>query len=94
MFEQLKRLSLESLISIGIVTALVMGFYNYLPNPLQLVLFKILLISFGVLHAHFMGKLIIHTKIDWSQKLEEQKGAFYARIGFYIIIPICYALGG
>jgi hypothetical protein len=68
--------------------------YMLLPNPIQLVALKVLLISVGVLHAHIIGKLFIDLKVDWEKSIVIQSGGFYARVSLYIIIPICYALGG
>ena len=69
------------------------GVYNLLPNPIQLVILKMLLASWGGLHAHYMGKAFF-PKIDWNKILLKQTGAYYARIALYIVIPLCYCFGG
>jgi len=90
----LKRVIIEIILMCLVLLVFIEELYILLPNPIQLVALKVLLISIGVLHAHIIGKLFIDTKVDWSVGIITQTGGFYARICLYIIIPICYALGG
>lgn len=92
--QNLKRIFIELILTIIMLFVFIEDIYTLLPNPIQLVFLKILLISMGVIHAHLIGKLFINTKIDWSLPIINQSGGFYARVSLYIIIPICYALGG
>jgi uncharacterized membrane protein YczE len=89
-----KRIFIELLIAVVILFIFIGDIYTLLPNPIQLVSLKILLISIGIIHAHIIGKLLIGVKVDWTLPIMNQNGGFYARICLYIIIPICYALGG
>lgn len=90
----LKRVFVEVLLMCLMLLVFIEEMYMLLPNPIQLVALKVLLISIGVLHAHIIGKLFIDLKVDWEKSIAIQTGGFYARIGLYIVIPICYALGG
>lgn len=92
--EHIKRLSFESALLIILGLVFFDGVYEKFSNPMQLVLLKMLLVSVGVYHAHLIGKFMLPEKVDWSQKIAEQKGVFYARISLYIIIPLSYAMGG
>ena len=88
-----KRVGFDLVIFAFVVFVFFNGLYESLSNPLQLLLLKIVLISAGALHAHYMGKFFF-SKINWDLKITEQKGAYFARVGLYIIIPICYSIGG
>lgn len=89
-----KRVIVEIIIMCLVLLIFIEELYMLLPNPIQLVALKVLLISTGVLHAHIIGKLFIDIKVDWSVGIITQTGGFYARVCLYIVIPICYALGG
>lgn len=90
----MKRILFEVIIFICLITTFVEEWYMLLPNPIQLVGLKMLLVSMAIIHAHIIGKLFFEEKIDWSRPIHSQKGAYYARVGLYIIIPLCYAFGG
>ena len=94
LWENIKRVWVELSVSSGLVVVLYLGLYNVLANPLQLLILKATMLSVGVLHAHLIGKLLIPSKVNWNHRLVEQDGAFLARTALYIIIPICYAMGG
>ena len=88
-----KRVSLDVVLLVVIGMAFFDGLYGNLSNPVQLLMLKVILVSGGLLHAHWMGKLVL-PKVDWNLPLSSQKGAYYARVSLYIILPICYSLGG
>ncbi len=89
----MKRVLFDLAIFFITVVVFVEGLYNYFPNPIQLVMLKMLLVSWGGLHAHIMGK-VFFPQVNWLLNIQNQTGAFYARISLYIIIPLCYAFGG
>lgn len=89
----LKRVWFDLIILVAILFVFFDGLYESLSNPIQLILLKVVLVSIGILHAHYMGKFLF-PKIHWDEPLNNQIGSFYARIGLYIIIPCCYAFGG
>jgi len=91
--DNLKRVWVETVVSIVLVAVLFMGLYSFLPNPLQLLVLKATYISVGILHAHLIGKLIIPTKVEWGFKIHNQSGAFCVRLALYVIVPLCYAMG-
>lgn len=93
MNKNFKRVLFDLLIFIVTVTVFVEGLYQVLPNPIQLVVLKMLLVSWGGLHAHYMGKAFF-PKVNWEIPIIKQSGAYYARIILYFIIPLCYAFGG
>ena len=90
----IKRIGFEVLLMFLLMFIFIEDLYTLLPNPVQLIGLKILIVSIAVLHAHIIGKLFIPNKVNWSLNLNEQSGGFYARLALYIIIPICYAIGG
>ncbi|WP_419767234.1 hypothetical protein [Arcobacter sp.] len=91
--KNITRVLFDLIIFVITMTIFMEGIYNSFPNPIQLVILKMLLASWGGLHAHYMGKAFF-TKIDWDKPLVEQTGAYYARIALYIVIPLCYCFGG
>lgn len=90
----IKRIGFEFLLMVLLMFLFIEDIYTLLPNPVQLIGLKVLIVSIAVLHAHIIGKLFIPNKVNWTLKLNEQSGGFYARLSLYIIIPICYAIGG
>lgn len=89
----MKRILFDICLFFAIGVILICGLYVELPNPIQVIILKITFVSAGVLHAHIMGKNIIPVKVDWDKTLNEQNGAFYARVILYITLPILYSFG-
>lgn len=79
-----------ALLAIGVLL-LISGAYLDVTSPAQLLLFKAITVSAGVLHAHVAGKLIF-PKVNWNSAT--MFASTYARIAFYITIPIAYTFGG
>ena len=79
-----------ALLFVGIVL-LAVGAYLDTSAPLQLLLFKAVTVSAGILHAHVAGKMLF-PKVDWTDVLTTS--GEYARIALYVVIPIVYAFGG
>jgi hypothetical protein len=86
-----KRIIVDILITVIVITLFATKIYEMLPMALQLVALKALLVSAGIFHAHIVRKLMF-PKINWETDINKAK--VYVAIAFYIIIPICYAFGG
>lgn len=70
-FESLKnnirRIGLDMIITIILTILFLTNFHEKLPTSMQLVAYKMMLISLGLVHAHISRKLIF-GKIDWQEK--------------------------
>jgi hypothetical protein len=91
MIGHIGRYIFDLILLVGGVFLLLTGSYADLTSPIQLLVFKVVAISAGVLHAHLAGKLLFPT-VDWETTT--LSGAAYARIGFYGILPIAYTFAG
>lgn len=87
---QIKRVALEVAISIAVLAVFFSGVYEAVSPAMQVVALKAMLVSVGLLHAHVAGKLFFPT-VDWMGKLYP---AHMIRMGLYVAVPYCYALGG
>jgi hypothetical protein len=87
----MKRYALElTLLLIG--TALLLtGIYTQAEAPAQLLLFKVIAVSAGLLHAHIAGKMLFPT-VDWTATTLQANT--YARIALYTVVPIAYTFAG
>lgn len=86
----IKRLLID-IILVVIITALFMTeAYELLPNPMQLVALKMLIVSMAITHAHIVGKLLFGT-VSWAGELRTHH---FARLALYVTFPICYSIGG
>lgn len=86
-----KRIIIDVLIAIGLLAVYFTGFHSTLPNPLQLITFKVILVSMAIVHAHLVGKLLL-GKVDWDEHSWNPKKAL--RVGLYIVIVVAYSMGG
>lgn len=75
-----------------IVIALMFGFYKFLPNPLQVLMSKVLLVSAGFLHAHITRK-IAFTEVDWDRQGGQDMKKLLV-IVLYAMFIYAYAQGG
>jgi hypothetical protein len=66
--------------------------YELLPPEFQLFMVKLFMPVMGVLAAHWLGKKLLPTVNDWND--DSQPFVKFARIAFYVAIPISIALGG
>jgi len=87
----MKRVSLDIIMVLVTLGLLLLHSYIVLPAVLQLLVFKALLVSAGILHAHLTRKLIF-PKLDW--KAEKLTAGHIVSIVFYIVIVYAYAIGG
>ncbi len=90
-FLQFKRVSVDTVILIVILLTYITQAYEYLPNPLQLVSLKVLLVSAGFLHAHITRKLAF-PQVNWEQENINAKTLLI--ISIYIIFIYAYSQGG
>jgi len=90
--EQIKRIQTEIYSSVIILFVIATGLHKLLPQAIQLIILKSLLISLGLIHAHAFGK-IAFPKVDWN-KDSIFRAKVAVRVGLYIAIPLAYALGG
>lgn len=86
-----KRIGFDFTLLIAGVVLLAIGAYLDTSAPLQLLLFKAVTVSAGILHAHAAGKMLF-PKVDWTDTLTTS--GEYVRIAFYMVIPLVYAFGG
>lgn len=86
----MKRISFDLLWIVVLLPLFYFKVYELVPNPLQLIFLKALIISIAIIHAHIAGKLIFGT-VDWKGELRVHH---LVRIVLYAIIPIAYSIGG
>ena len=86
----MKRIGLDLILVVCIFVFFALSNYFDLPNVLNLAVYKMLLVSLGIIHAHVARKLLF-PRLDWSKQIT---GGHYVAIAFYVVIPICYAFGG
>lgn len=87
----MKRISIDIILLLATLSLFALHDYGNLPSPLQLLVFKAMLISAGILHSHIARKLLF-PKLDWS--VTKLTGGHYVTIAFYVIIIYAYATGG
>lgn len=63
----IRRIGLDMIIAILLAIMFLTNFHEKLPTSMQLVTYKMMLISLGLVHAHISRKLIF-GKIDWNEK--------------------------
>jgi hypothetical protein len=77
----------------GLYLALYLSpFYRRMPPDLQLFVTKLFLPVLGVVVAHWLGKALLPTVENWSDR--NQQYIKIARIALYVAIPVAIALGG
>lgn len=82
----------HELIAFLIVAVALFGFKDYITSPaLQLLCFKFLLISAGVLHATITRK-VLFSYIEFSTEVDNVKKWFV--VALYVIIIYAYSNGG
>jgi hypothetical protein len=89
----MKRVLFDLVLFGLIFTLFLSGSYEQLPPPLQLLSLKIMLVSAGLLTAH-IGRKVVFPYVDLNKPFVNWAGGHYVAISFYIIIPLCFALGG
>ena len=90
-YKHFSRYAFDLLLLSGGVFLLITGSYVDLTSPIQLLIFKMVAISAGLLHAHLAGKMLFPS-VDWDSTI--LAGKHYARIGLYIIVPLSYTFAG
>jgi len=90
--EQVKRIQTEIYSTLVILFIIATGLHTLLPQAIQLIILKILLINLGLIHAHAFGKLAF-PKVDWGNDIIT-KAKVAVRVALYVALPIAYALGG
>ena len=91
LLSQSKRIIIDVMIAVGLLAVYFTGLHSALPNPLQLVSFKVILVSMAIVHAHFAGKLLF-GKVNWNEHSWSPKKAL--RVGLYLVIILAYSMGG
>jgi uncharacterized membrane-anchored protein len=87
-----KRVLPDSIILLILVIALLTGFYKFLPNPLQTLISKIILVSAGFIHAHITRK-IAFPSVNWDSSRDNDMKKLLV-IALYVIFIYAYAQGG
>lgn len=90
MVENIKRTIFDVLVFALLILFYMTEFYVHLPQPIQLVALKALLVSMGFLHAHVTRKLAFGT-INWESGLNSKS---ILAIILYVVIIYAYAIGG
>ena len=67
------------------------GAYRQLPEPMQLVGLKAILVSLAFLHAHVVGKLAFPL-VDW--RAVDWRPGSVLRIALYVVFIFAYSTGG
>lgn len=62
----IKRIGLDLIITVILAIMFLTNFHEKLPTSMQLVTYKMMLISLGLVHAHISRKLIFGT-INWQE---------------------------
>lgn len=88
---QCKRLVIDVIISVGLLAVYFTGLHSELPGPLQLITFKVILVSMAIVHAHLAGKLLL-GKVVWDENGWSPKKTL--RVGLYLVFVIAYSMGG
>jgi len=90
-FFQVKRIFPDLIACFGITGGFVAGVQNFFPPSVQLIVFKMVLVSMAFVHAHIVGKLAF-GKVDWnSSQFEPRK---MLRVALYVSFIISYSMGG
>jgi hypothetical protein len=91
MLDEIKKIGvLLVLLGLALFT-FVSGVYELLIPPLQLVAMKVLLVTAGFLLGH-IAVVTFLPKVDFSDDENWQLSLF--ALGFYLVIPSCFAISG
>lgn len=88
---QVKRILLDLIIVLIILSIYASRVYENFPAPLQLISMKVLLVSAGFMHAHITRK-IAFPSVDWNSEGLNAKSILV--IALYIIFIYAYAQAG
>lgn len=88
----MRRVLPDSIIFIALVIALLTGFYKFLPNALQALIAKMILVSAGFIHAHITRK-IAFPAVNWDSNADNDMKKLLT-IALYVIFIYAYAQGG
>ena len=88
--KEVKRLLLDIVAAVMITALFMTEAYEFLPNPMQLVALKMLIVSMAIIHAHIVGK-VLFGKVDWGGEFRVHH---IVRMALYVTFPICYSIGG
>lgn len=89
--KQLKRVWPDVVACCAVTGALYSGVQESLPPSLQLVFFKMVLVSMAFVHAHIAGKLAF-GKVDWTNNTITPNKIL--RVALYVSFIIAYSMGG
>lgn len=88
---QIKRIWPDIVACCVVTGGLYTGIHEKLPPSLQLVFFKMVLVSMAFVHAHIVGKLAF-GKVDWTNgDITPHK---MLRVALYVSFIIAYSMGG
>jgi hypothetical protein len=91
--ENAQRLIYDLLFAVFISALFFTRAYESFPQAMQLTIFKMLLTSMAIIHAHIVGKLLFGT-VDWKTQLIQISASHFIRALLYVALPICYAISG
>lgn len=91
MKKEFKKIGVLLILSVLALITFVSGIYELLLPPLQLVAMKVLLVSAGFLLGH-IAVVSFLPKVDFENDEKWQLSLF--ALGFYLVIPSCFAIGG
>ncbi len=88
--KELKRLAVDLIVILLLFIVYATKFYEHLHPPLQLVSLKMLLVSMGFVHCHFVRKLAFR-EVEWDGNWTPRKVLI---IVLYAVFIYAYAQGG
>lgn len=86
-----KRLYVDLFLFAIMFILFVFHVYEKIPNPVQLLFYKILIISFAIIHAHITRKLLLPS-VDWDNEKFSPKTVLI--ILLYIVFIYAYTNAG
>ena len=93
MLQKIKRVLPDLTVALFALIMFLVHSYIEIPAPLQLVILKMMLVSFGILHAHITRKVLLPTvTVNWNDVV--MTNGVKMVIAMYIVIPVLYAFGG
>ena len=90
-FKQIKRIWPDVAACIAVMGGFYSGVHENLPPSMQLIFFKMVLVSMAFVHAHIVGKLAF-GEVEWQcGSVTPHK---MLRVALYVSFIIAYSMGG
>jgi hypothetical protein len=96
-YEWFKDLVIDCVLVFGTLGIYFAGLHEHLPGPLQLITFKLVLVSMAFVHAHILGRWVF-GRVSWRNTWSDEAGKFtpqnVLRIVLYVTFIFSYSIGG